>query len=314
MNIYLIDEEIREVDLGDINFNSDLNYWFDITPDELENLNEKFFNFENTSILECKSTRQLAKVDFYDNYTFLVLNSLKYGSGIVTADEFNIFLGTKYIVTVSKKKVKMISELKKEIKNYKGSVFFSKDKSPSKMLYYLLDKLISNDYKIINNLENVMDTLEIHIMKNPNKQFLNALLHLRHQVHTLRKCISPLRYIGDNLLCNENNIIETEHLKKFYRINSKIDKLMFSVEGLVQYMILVREAFEAEISNKTNELIKLFTIFSMFFSPLYLITGIYGMNFGIPECKWGHGYYYAISLMIVVSIILFIFFKKRKWL
>lgn len=314
MRIYLIDEDIKELKIDDVDFESKYNYWFDMTPEELKDLNNSIFRFLSSTIMECESASQLAKVDFYDDYIFLVLNCLKYENGVVNADEFNILLGRKYIITVSKDEVKMINELKKELINYKGSVFFLSDKSPTKMLYYLLDKLILNDYEIINNIENVMDSLEIQIMKNPNKQFLNALLHLRHQVHSLRRCTTPLRYIGDNLLCNENNIIEPGYLKNFSKINTKIDKLMLSVESLVQYIILVREAFEAEMSNKTNELIKLFTIFSMFFSPLYLITGIYGMNFIIPEFRWQFGYLYVIILMIAVSVALFLYFKKRKWL
>jgi magnesium transporter len=314
MIIYSLDHEIKEIDVDQVDFKSNLFYWFDLTPDELEKLNDQLFNFQYTSIEECKSVSQLAKVDFFDDYTFLVLNSLKYENGIVDPDEFNIFLGKKFLVTVYKKDVKIIGELKKELLNYRSSVFFSKERSPAKLLYYILDKLVLNDYEIISKLENVADTLELHIMKNPNKQFLNVLLHLRHQVHTLRRCITPLRYIGDNLLCNENNLIEKTYIKAFQQINSKIDKLMFSLESLIQYIALVREAFEAEMSNKTNELMKLFTIVAMFFSPLSLITGIYGMNFKMPECDWEYGYVYVLTLMFCVSLGLFIYFKRKGWL
>lgn len=314
MKIYAIDSEINEIDIADVNFSEECFYWFDINPDEADKLNDRFFNFEYTSIEECKSLSQQAKVDFYDDYTFLVLNSLKYENGIVNPDEFNIFLGKKYILTVSKKTVKIILDLKDEIMNYKTSVFFSKDRSPSKLLYYILDRLILNDYDVITKLENAADSLEIQIMKNPERQFLQALLHLRHQVHTLRTCIAPLRYIGDNIICNENSIIDLKYIKLFKRINRKIDKLMFSLESLVQYIVLVREAFEAEIANRTNGLMKLFTIIAIFFSPLTLITGIYGMNFNLPEYKWEHGYIYCLTLMAVISTVLFICFKKKKWI
>lgn len=314
MKIYSIDSDIKEIESDKIDFKCDCFYWIDLNPDELRELNRNLFDFKSESLDECESMSQLAKVDFYDNYTFIVLNSLKYENGVVDPDEFNVFLGKKYIVTVSKEDVKIICELQNEIINYKNSAFFSNDRSPSKLLYYILDRLILNDYGIINKLENTADILEIQIMKNPDGEFLQAFLHLRHQVHTLRRCIAPLRYIGDNLLCNENNIIEKEHLKNFHQINSKIDKLMFSLESLVQYIVLVREAFEAEMANKTNSLMKLFTIVAMFFSPLTLITGIYGMNFKIPECTWEYGYYFALFLMFFISLGLFIYFKRKKWL
>lgn len=314
MKIYSFDGDIKEINIEEVDFSKENFYWFDLNPQELEALDNKFFNYDYDCILECKSVSQLAKVDFYDEYIFLVLNSLKYENGIVIPDEFNIFLNKKFIVTVSKKEVKILEELKSELFNYKNNIFFSRDKSPAKLLYYIIDKLVLNDYQIISTLENVADSLEIHIMKKPDKQFLNGLLHLRHQVHTLRRCIAPLRYIGDNLLVNENGMITTEQLKYFAQINSKIEKLIFSLESLVQYIAMVREAFETEMANKTNELMKLFTIVSMFFSPLSLITGIYGMNFKMPESRWDYGYLYVIILMLTVSFLLFKYFKKKNWL
>ncbi|TDT61181.1 magnesium transporter CorA family protein [Fonticella tunisiensis] len=314
MKIYSLKREIEEIRKEEIDFNKDVFYWLNLTPDELKKLNKHIFEFNPSTVDECESISQVAKVDFFDEYVFLVLNSLKYEKGIVAPDEFNIFLGRKYIITVSRHDVKIIKELEDELLNYKNSVVFSKGMSPSKILYYILDKLILNDYDIINKLENVADSLEIQIMKNPDKQFVHALLHLRHQVHTLRRCIAPLRYIGDNLLSNENGVIDCGSINYFHRINSKINKLIFSLESLVQYIVLVREAFEAEIANKTNELMKLFTIVAMFFSPLTLITGIYGMNFKIPELSWKYGYFYSLGLMAFVSLVLFIYFKRKKWL
>ncbi|EYE89206.1 dihydroorotate dehydrogenase [Fervidicella metallireducens AeB] len=314
MKIYSIDSEINETTVDMVNFDSKLFYWFELTPDELEELNGRIFNFQETCIEECKSRSQMAKVEFYDDYIFLVLNSLKFEEGNVNPDEFNIFVSKKYIVTTSKEEVKIICELQNELLNYKNSVFFSTDRSPSKLLYYILDRLIHNDYEIINKLENTADVLEIQILKHPNKQFLKGLLYLRHQVHTLRRCITPLRYIGDNLLGNDNKVIDAKCIKYFQQINSKIEKLMFSLESLIQYIGLVREAFETEMANKTNELMKTFTTIAMFFSPLQLIVGIYGMNFKMPECSWQYGYLYVIVLMFAVSFILFVYFKKKKWL
>lgn len=314
MNIYSLCNDIKKIMPGDVDFSLKKYYWFELRPEEVENLNSGLFDFNYSTIEECKNKSQFAKVEFFDEYTFLVFNSLKYENGTVSSDEFNIYLGKKYIVTVTRETPKILIELEKEVSSYKSSVFFSKDLSPAKMLYFIFDRLILNNFEIINKLEYVADSLEIQIMKNPNKQFINALLHLRHQVHTLRRCVAPLRYIGDNLLSNENSIIEKEHIKIFQRINVKIDKLIFSMESLIQYIILVREAFEVEVSNKTNELMKLFTIIAMFFSPLTLITGIYGMNFKIPEYGWKYGYFYSLVLMLIVIFGLFVYFKRKKWL
>jgi magnesium transporter len=64
---------------------------------------------------------------------------------------------------------------------------------------------------------------------------------------------------------------------------------------------------------KNNEVVRLLTIFSAFFLPLTFIAGVYGMNFDfMPELKWKVGYYFSISLMITVVIVIYFWFRKKK--
>jgi len=63
-----------------------------------------------------------------------------------------------------------------------------------------------------------------------------------------------------------------------------------------------------------NEIMKVLTIISTFFIPLTFIAGLYGMNFRVmPEIQWEYGYYYALILMAGVTILLAIYFKRKKW-
>jgi len=60
---------------------------------------------------------------------------------------------------------------------------------------------------------------------------------------------------------------------------------------------------------------KLLTIISTLFIPLMFLVGVYGMNFeNIPELSWEYGYFYVWGLMILITVLLIFYFKKRKWL
>ncbi|MBT2470331.1 magnesium transporter CorA [Streptomyces sp. ISL-66] len=53
---------------------------------------------------------------------------------------------------------------------------------------------------------------------------------------------------------------------------------------------------------------------AILFAPT-LVGTIYGMNFqNMPELKWAGGYPFAILLMAVVYVGLYVIFKKRDWL
>jgi magnesium transporter len=46
-----------------------------------------------------------------------------------------------------------------------------------------------------------------------------------------------------------------------------------------------------------------------------LVAGIYGMNFDhMPELHWRYGYLYALGLMAIITVALYVTFKRRDWL
>ncbi|NGY38967.1 hypothetical protein FQU23_015820 [Flavobacterium sp. XN-5] len=66
-------------------------------------------------------------------------------------------------------------------------------------------------------------------------------------------------------------------------------------------------------AQKSNDVMKLLTIFSAFFLPLTFIVGVYGMNFDfMPELRWKYGYLYVIIFMVILSVLIFIWFKRKK--
>jgi len=49
--------------------------------------------------------------------------------------------------------------------------------------------------------------------------------------------------------------------------------------------------------------------------PLTVITGIYGMNFDfMPELHWKFGYPLVLVAMLVVSVLMIAYFRRKKWL
>jgi magnesium transporter len=69
------------------------------------------------------------------------------------------------------------------------------------------------------------------------------------------------------------------------------------------------------VNIEQNRIIKIFTVATVAFMPPTLIASLYGMNFKImPELDWDYGYLFAITLMVLSSVITLIFFKKKNWL
>ena len=94
-------------------------------------------------------------------------------------------------------------------------------------------------------------------------------------------------------------------------IGSLIEHNKFAFERL-EYL---QNTFMGLVNIEQNRIIKIFTVATVAFMPPTLIASLYGMNFKImPELDWDYGYLFAITLMVLSSVITLIFFKKKNWL
>lgn len=68
-------------------------------------------------------------------------------------------------------------------------------------------------------------------------------------------------------------------------------------------------------SQRANEVMRLLTLVSIFFLPLNLIAGIYGMNFeNMPELRDPNGYRLTLIGMALIAFFIFIWFWRKGWL
>ncbi|MCI1945102.1 magnesium transporter CorA family protein [Clostridium luticellarii] len=312
MKILDIDNNFQEIS-GTIDpVNS--HYWILLPIDEVEKLDD-FISVDRETIDECRSFSQASKINFFNGYIFIIFNVLNYVEKIVISRELNVFLSRNYIITVYKDKIDILENLIRDIRGWKNCFVLKDNPRVCILLYCILDRIVMKNYDIISELEVEADKIEINILKSPRQDQIDNLITLRRQVYKIRKYLSPLIYIGDSLTINDNLVIERESIKYFISLDKKIEKLMISLESLVQDLALVREAFESEIANKTNELMKIFTVIATIFLPLNLISSIYGTNLkGVPFMEVENGCHYVMIIMLLIALILICIFKRKRWL
>ena len=69
-------------------------------------------------------------------------------------------------------------------------------------------------------------------------------------------------------------------------------------------------------SNKTGEIVKLLTVFTVITTPMMLVGTWYGMNFhDMPEIASGKtGYLVALVVTAISTLATIVYFKIKKWL
>ena len=138
------------------------------------------------------------------------------------------------------------------------------------------------------------------------KNLQERIMHLRENTIDKHRVVSSV--LRSELIPNDLRPRLSLVIKD---INSLVEHTKFGFERL-DYL---QDTFLGLVNIEQNKIIKIFTIVSVLLMPPTLIASIYGMNFKfMPELNWKYGYPTAVGCMFLVSVLILLYFKKKKWL
>jgi len=111
------------------------------------------------------------------------------------------------------------------------------------------------------------------------------------------------------------NTVHEKNTPLLQNVKDDTHRLMFIAEQLSENVNHLLNLHVSLTSNRTNEVMRVLTVFSVFFMPITFIVGVYGMNFyNIPELELRYGYLYVWLIMLAITATLFIWFKRKGFL
>ncbi len=274
----------------------------------------QLFEIHSLVLEDILNTNQRPKIEDHDDYLYIVLNKLLLESDDFTVrnEQISILVLSGFVFTFKEQRDDSLLPIKQRIQKQKGAL---RKLGVDRLLHAIIDKVVDEYFAIQDSLDEVIDSIEDDLLVNPSTEKLKAIQQVRHGLINMRKSISPLREMLRMIQYNEFSLI-AEDTKIYFRdvydhvihLSETIETYKDRVNGLLDIYIL-------GVSSKTNEVMKVLTIFASIFIPLTFIVGIYGMNFEyMPELKWKWAYPLLWVFFITIPTALLIYFKKKKWL
>ena len=273
------------------------------------------FGWDKDTMDECTNLDETVRYTSYDGYDFISLIYAETENAIVSQQEVNLFFSRSYFALVLPEKPSVrLSRLTDGLTAVIPSL--TNRSAPLAYLYYLVFDRLASDYSnTLEGLEDEMEALSETIEKQPGKEQSIEIGRLRKTAYTYKKLLRSLSYIGGQVMMDENKLLDRNQLRHFRNIGTRLVKLYDFADSLYVLSNELLHSYDSKFSAQMNEMINKLTIVTLFFGPLTVISGIYGMNFAnMPELEWSFGYPAVLGLMATVSATIFVILKKKKWL
>ena len=295
---------------------SDDKLWVDIqepTQDILEPLLEERFGFHELAAEDSLSLNTLPKYDAFPDYDFFIFRAVDVNLHVHGSQTYKLaaFLGRNFLFTVHKDPMQPIDDVCNRLPNDARLLA----NGPDFLLYSIVDQMIDAHFPLLERIEDFVDELQDAIFKDATPGHLDELLHLKRDVNILRRQSLPQRELLNQISRGDTQFVQRQTLIYFRDVYDHMFRISETIDVERDMMSGTMEAYLSVVANRTNEIMKVLTIFSAIMLPLTLIAGIYGMNFAnMPELHWRYGYWYALGLMAVTAIFMLIWFRRRGWM
>lgn len=262
------------------------------------------------------------KIDIYDDAIFLVLHFPKYDnkSWKYLSNEFNIILGKKFIVSVTKYYTNHIESIREE---YNQDLREDEDRdehefkiSPYYILYKIIDVMYDKVLLALHKFNLDLNELEENVFdeEGSSKDLLERMLLKKRNIVFLKHLILPQSDILQEIQKATMNFYEGDLDVYFEDLQYKTDKILANINIAMENTESISMMYNTLANIKTNSIISLLTILTVIIWMMTMITGLYGMNVQLPGQNVTSTFFIILGAMLVVSGGMFILFKKKKWI
>lgn len=272
---------------------------------------ETYFDIKYSSVEESSEIESSSRFNELDDELIINSNFLSLRQQEFDYCPVSIILEKGILFTYRDDDLKTFGESVKKIKSNPGSFT-----NGYHILLTILETGIEQDADIIEGLAKDIADLNKKLTlnrKRSDEEILLKIASFQNYNILMRENIVDKQRLVSSLM--KSSLFPEEYMPVLRIMIKDIGSLIEHNKFAFERLEYLQDTFMGLVNIEQNRIIKIFTVATVAFMPPTLIASVYGMNFKImPELGWDYGYLFAITLMILSSVITLIFFKKKNWL
>ncbi|ANS68946.1 metal-transport protein [Streptomyces lincolnensis] len=285
------------------------------------------FDLHPLAVEDAMEAHQRPKLERYGETLFVVLRAARYLDAPEEVDfgELHVFVGPDFVITVRHGAAPDLSAVRHRMEESPELLGLG----PEAVLYAILDAVVDGYAPVVAGVQNDIDEIETEVFRG-DPEVSRRIYELSREMVEFQRATRPLVGMLHSLMAGFAKYGTDEELQRYLRdvadhvthTSERVDSFRQALADILTVnATLVTQQQNAEMRalaeagfEQNEEIKKISSWAAILFAPT-LVGTIYGMNFeDMPELGWSFGYPFAIGLMGVVCVTLYVIFKRRDWL
>jgi len=292
--------------------------WIDLespTREEVQSVASEYkLDALTTQELLSPSTRPTA--EFFENYIYLIMHfpALRH-SHKSREQEVDFVIGRNFLITTHYDTIDPLHQFSKVFEVNSALDQNNFGDHAGFVLFFMLKKMYKALEHEVDYIKKDLSSIEEHIFSDKQVEMVAAISRSARDLLNMRQTIEPHREVLKSLEVEGAKFFGeafTPYLRgianDYYRVHNHI---MRSTETLHE----LRETNNSLLTTKQNETMKIFTIMAFVTFPLALLVTILDMDsVHNPIRSLQYDFWIIIGIMLIATIVMFGYFKKKGWL
>ncbi|MFP5518971.1 MAG: CorA family divalent cation transporter [Bdellovibrionia bacterium] len=295
--------------------------WLDLSKPTAEELAQvaETYQINEGWILDCLNPENLPKVDIKGSDLFWTLRAFDRGSDKMDSSvqelttKLIVFNREDLVITIHNQPHSVLENIKtEEFADYNSQEFIGD----------IFEYVIESFDVPLGQIEDKTEEIEERVYALAKSKILRDGYAVKKRANALKKVLKLTQDTCTKLTMYSEKHINFKLWPEFLEQKAALDRLFFytedvfeNIQGLMNLHVALLSQKTNEGSFKANEVMRVLTVFSIFFLPLNFIAGLYGMNFkNIPELGWHYGYFITLSVMILLSVGIYLWVRRKGWI
>lgn len=249
-----------------------------------------------------------SKVEEYERYNFVVAKYSCHGE----MAHISLVQGENFVLSFSETETALFDGVQKAITD---NVLKIRTRPTDYLLSVMINGLVADYASLASSIDDDMDDLASELIAAVDARDIGAqILSLRRRYMDLKRTVMPLKEQFSRLLRSDSRLIRKGTRPFLNDVNDHLLYVAQSIDSCRETLASLMDLYVSNNDLRMNDIMKRLTVVSTIFIPLTFLVGVWGMNFrNMPELEWKYGYAVAWGVMIVIGVIVYLFFRTKKW-